>query len=205
MHGIAKPELFVMQDFAAKGIQGDILRRRKEGQRDREPDHRRQIGRRREAAKQTDRQEQANLRNQRPAPSATERQAIAIEQRRPEKFPGIGELDQGEETDDLEVDAVEMCIRDRSTMPDVNSEFSTASKQKLVSDMKIVVSDAEEILRATAGVAGEKMGDLRERIGESLRDAKLRLADAEVAVVDRTKAAARATDDFCLLYTSRCV
>jgi len=40
------------------------------------------------------------------------------------------------------------------------------------------------------------MGDLRERIGERLRDAKLRLADAEVAVVDRTKAAARATDDF---------
>jgi len=40
------------------------------------------------------------------------------------------------------------------------------------------------------------MGDLRERIGERLRDAKLRLADAEAALVDRTKAAARATDDF---------
>lgn len=81
-------------------------------------------------------------------------------------------------------------------MPDVTSELSNASKEKLVSDMKLVVADAEEILRATAGVAGEKMGDLRERIGESLRDAKLRLADAEVALVDKTKAAARATDDF---------
>jgi ElaB/YqjD/DUF883 family membrane-anchored ribosome-binding protein len=81
-------------------------------------------------------------------------------------------------------------------MPDVNSELSTASKQKLVSDMKVVVSDAEELLRATAGVAGDKVGELRERIGESLRDAKLRLADAEVALVDKTKAAARATDDF---------
>ncbi|WP_300449186.1 YqjD family protein [Accumulibacter sp.] len=76
------------------------------------------------------------------------------------------------------------------------SELSNANKQKLVSDMKVVVADAEEILRATAGVAGEKMGDLRERIGERLRDAKLRLADAEAALVDRTKAAARATDDF---------
>ena len=76
------------------------------------------------------------------------------------------------------------------------TELSTANKQKLVSDMKVVVADAEEILRATAGVAGEKMGDLRERIGERLRDAKLRLADAEAALVDRTKAAARATDDF---------
>lgn len=43
-------------------------------------------------------------------------------------------------------------------------DMTNSSKQKLVSDMKVVVSDAEEILRATAGVAGEKMVDLRERI-----------------------------------------
>lgn len=80
-------------------------------------------------------------------------------------------------------------------MTDAN-EMSNSSKEKLVSDMKVVVADAEEILRATAGVAGEKMGDLRERIGERLRDAKLRIADAEAALVDKTKAAARATDDY---------
>lgn len=80
-------------------------------------------------------------------------------------------------------------------MSDV-ADLSNNNKQKLVSDMKVVVSDAEEILRATAGVAGEKMIDLRERIGERLRDAKLRIADAEAALVDRTKAAARATDDY---------
>ena len=76
------------------------------------------------------------------------------------------------------------------------TDLSNSSKQKLVSDMKVVVSDAEEILRATAGVAGEKMADLRERINERLRDAKLRIADAEAALVDKTKAAARATDDY---------
>jgi len=76
------------------------------------------------------------------------------------------------------------------------TDLSTANKQKLVSDMKVVVADAEEILRATAGVAGDKMGDLRERFGERLRDARMRLADAEAALVDRTKAAARATDDY---------
>ena len=75
-------------------------------------------------------------------------------------------------------------------------EITESNKQKLVSDMKVVVSDAEEILRATAGVAGERMVDLRERIGERLRDAKLRIADAEAAVVDKTKACARATDDY---------
>ena len=50
---------------------------------------------------------------------------------------------------------------------------------KLVDDWKNVVADTEEILRATAGVAGEKMVELRERIGERLADAKVRLADAD--------------------------
>ena len=75
-------------------------------------------------------------------------------------------------------------------------DMTNSSKQKLVSDMKVVVSDAEEILRATAGVAGEKVGELRERIIDRLRDAKVRIADAEEMLVDRTKAAARATDDY---------
>ena len=49
---------------------------------------------------------------------------------------------------------------------------------------------AEELLRATAGAAGEKVGDLRERLGIRLRDAKERLLDLQVALVDKTKAAA---------------
>lgn len=73
---------------------------------------------------------------------------------------------------------------------------TTASKDKLVSDLRVVISDTEELLRATAGAAGEKVSDLRERLGIRLRDAKERLVDLEVAVVDKTKAAARATDDF---------
>ena len=74
--------------------------------------------------------------------------------------------------------------------------MSAANKEKLVSDLKVVVADAEEILRATAGTAGEKVAELRERIGVRLRDAKERLQDAEAALVDKTKACARATDDF---------
>ena len=75
-------------------------------------------------------------------------------------------------------------------------EMTTANKDRLVSDLKVVISDTEELLRATAGAAGEKAGELRERIAIRLRDAKERLADIEAAVVYKTKAAARATDDF---------
>ena len=75
-------------------------------------------------------------------------------------------------------------------------EMTVANKERLVSDLRVVISDTEELLRATAGAAGEKAGELRERIAIRLRDAKERLVDLEVAVIDRTKAAARATDDF---------
>jgi ElaB/YqjD/DUF883 family membrane-anchored ribosome-binding protein len=76
------------------------------------------------------------------------------------------------------------------------TDFSNGCKEKLVSDMKVVVSDAEEILRATTGVAGDKIDELRERIADRLRDAKMRIADAEEMLLVRTKAAARATDDY---------
>ena len=76
-------------------------------------------------------------------------------------------------------------------MPNADS-----AQGKLVSDMKVVIADAEEILRATASQTGEKVAELREKIGARLRDAKLKLADAEAAIADKAKAAARATDDF---------
>lgn len=76
------------------------------------------------------------------------------------------------------------------------NELSAASKDKLVTDLKVVVADAEELLRATASQTGEKVAELREKIAARLRDAKVRLADAEAAIADKAKAAARATDDF---------
>ncbi len=78
----------------------------------------------------------------------------------------------------------------------MSEEMSAANKEKLVSDLRVVIADADEIVRATAGIAGEKVGELREKIQVRLRDAKERLADAEAALVDKTKACARATDDF---------
>jgi ElaB/YqjD/DUF883 family membrane-anchored ribosome-binding protein len=77
----------------------------------------------------------------------------------------------------------------------MNTE-NTVTKDKLVQDLKIVVSDAEELLRATASQAGEKAAVAREKIQESLHRAKVKLAEAEDAVIDKTKQAARATDEY---------
>jgi len=73
---------------------------------------------------------------------------------------------------------------------------SGVSKEKLMQDMRLVVEDAEELLRATASQAGEKVSAVRERIQENLVAAKERLADAEAVMVEKTKAAARATDEY---------
>ncbi len=70
------------------------------------------------------------------------------------------------------------------------------SKEKLMQDLRVVVSDAEELLKATAGQAGEKVSAVRERIQENLVAAKARLDVAEAAVIEKTKYAAKATDEY---------
>ncbi len=70
------------------------------------------------------------------------------------------------------------------------------SKEKLMQDLRVVVADAEELVRATAGQAGEKISTARERIQESWSAAKVRLIAAEEAVVAKTKQAAKATDEY---------
>lgn len=70
------------------------------------------------------------------------------------------------------------------------------SKEKLAADLKVVVADAEELLRATASQAGEKVGVARERIQASLAEARVKLAEAERVMLDKTKLAAKATDQY---------
>lgn len=70
------------------------------------------------------------------------------------------------------------------------------SKEKLAQDLRTVVADTEELLRATADQAGEKAASLRERAQANLAQARARLLEAERAVVERTKVAAKATDEY---------
>lgn len=73
---------------------------------------------------------------------------------------------------------------------------SAVTKDKLVQDLKVVVSDAEDLLRATASQAGDKVSAVRERVQESLHRAKIKLAEAEDVLIDGGKQAARVTDEY---------
>jgi ElaB/YqjD/DUF883 family membrane-anchored ribosome-binding protein len=73
---------------------------------------------------------------------------------------------------------------------------NAVNRDKFVQDMRLVISDAEELLRATASQAGEQIAVARERIQDSLHQAKVKLAEADAIVRERARQAARYTDEY---------
>jgi ElaB/YqjD/DUF883 family membrane-anchored ribosome-binding protein len=65
------------------------------------------------------------------------------------------------------------------------TEFFDAGK--LADDLHALVSDAEALLRATAGQAGEKASEAREKAEESLRALRDRLDDLQDTVKGHAK------------------
>lgn len=76
------------------------------------------------------------------------------------------------------------------------AEMTAVTRDKLVADLKVVIADAEEILRATAHETGEKAAELRTRIQDRLNVARARLVEIEHAIVAKAKATAKATDEY---------
>ena len=75
-------------------------------------------------------------------------------------------------------------------------DATEVTTEKLAADLKVVIADAEELLKATASQAGEKVAQARVKIQDSLDQAKVKLGRLGEVGVDKAKAAARVTDDF---------
>lgn len=75
-------------------------------------------------------------------------------------------------------------------------EMERITKENLMEDLRTVVADAEELLKATASQTGERVAAARARAEASLKTAKAGLAEAQTAILARTKAAAKVTDDY---------
>ncbi len=71
-----------------------------------------------------------------------------------------------------------------------------SSKERLVGDLRNLVADAEELLKATASQAGDKIGVARQKIEQSLIEGKKALADAEKTLVAKSKECAEIADDY---------
>jgi ElaB/YqjD/DUF883 family membrane-anchored ribosome-binding protein len=69
-------------------------------------------------------------------------------------------------------------------------------REKLAEGFRAVLADAEELVKATASETGERVRLVRSRLEHSLQAARERFAELEELALERSRAAARATDRF---------
>ncbi|HEU4487286.1 MAG TPA: DUF883 family protein [Povalibacter sp.] len=67
---------------------------------------------------------------------------------------------------------------------------------QLVADLKVVMQDAEALLRATSAQTGEKIQEVRARAEQSLQQARERLAEVEEEALRRARELADATEEY---------
>lgn len=83
-------------------------------------------------------------------------------------------------------------------MPTISEMADTAleNKDELVANLRRVISDAEDLLAATAGETDSRIADLRARARKNLAVARDKLADADAALRASARRAADATDEY---------
>lgn len=64
-----------------------------------------------------------------------------------------------------------------------------ANMGKVITDLKTLSRDAEELMRATAGQAGEKVGEMRQRLAAAVESAKATCHKLEEKAIAGAKAA----------------
>lgn len=78
----------------------------------------------------------------------------------------------------------------------MNESTSKAMMEELVKDFNVVVAEAEQLLKSVSDAGGDKANAVRARVEKNLNAAKDRLRHLETAVMERTRATARATDEY---------
>jgi ElaB/YqjD/DUF883 family membrane-anchored ribosome-binding protein len=71
---------------------------------------------------------------------------------------------------------------------------NTIARERMVTDLKTLARDAEDLLKATAGDASEKAKEARARLGVALERAKTTCQDAQEQNIATAKAAAKKAD-----------
>ncbi len=76
------------------------------------------------------------------------------------------------------------------------NDMTAAQKDKLMADLRVVISDAEELLRLGAEQTGASATEWRARVEERLTRARHALQDLQDSAVAKAKAAGHAADDY---------
>jgi ElaB/YqjD/DUF883 family membrane-anchored ribosome-binding protein len=72
----------------------------------------------------------------------------------------------------------------------------TGARDQLMADLKTVIADAEAWLRHGSSLSGEELKAAKAKFERTLVNAKDDLVKLEQAVVEKTKVAAKATDEY---------
>jgi ElaB/YqjD/DUF883 family membrane-anchored ribosome-binding protein len=78
----------------------------------------------------------------------------------------------------------------------MNAQSNDVTTDKLVEDLKVVMRDAEALIKATSAQTGEKIQEVRARAEESLRQARSRLTVIEDEAMQRAREVADATEEY---------
>ena len=78
----------------------------------------------------------------------------------------------------------------------MDTKYQIVTREKLAEDVRIVLADTEQLLKAVIGQSGERLAALQPRIEENLRNAKARLAEFEQVAGEKARAAVDATDSY---------
>lgn len=70
------------------------------------------------------------------------------------------------------------------------------STEKIFQDLQSVVHEAEALLKATAGQAGDKVDEVRSRAEKTIKQVRSRIEDVEEQAVRRVKDAASEAEDY---------
>jgi len=71
-----------------------------------------------------------------------------------------------------------------------------APREKLAADFQVLMSDVEELARATASQTGDKITELRSRVQRAAADLRPRLAELDIQIREKAKVAAATTDEY---------
>jgi ElaB/YqjD/DUF883 family membrane-anchored ribosome-binding protein len=70
------------------------------------------------------------------------------------------------------------------------------NKDKLIKDFHSVIADTEELMKSVSNESGGTAQALRTKMEQNLKQAKEYLEDFEDSIIDKSKTAARATDEY---------
>lgn len=84
----------------------------------------------------------------------------------------------------------------KKTDHSIASEAASTGADQLIGEFKLLMADAEALIKATEDHSGEAISSIRNKALETLSGAKASLSSLEGNLTDKAKAVAEGADDF---------